>query len=341
MFKEKQRKAQRVTLMATVDKSHRQHITRFEKQSKHDLFDYKNKLQVATAELEKLEKRRQAGETITDRENALMSSLRDKIIDYKQNLQRIESGRDELEYWGNNGDNVIAYYDITRDETSGRCWYNAKGHEEEVDDLDRLNQQSQHLKPKKPTERKVKVVKSASLDMRSFFKVEQPTGEDETTPKSRECKRANPRRQPGEKMEGRGRATPGRKASDSDIDNTDSDGDDNKEDVVRGILTGSTLHFNKAELADTFFAQTDPNYKSKINTMPSRKYCVGCSSRASGVRNEMVLDSRLSMYYCRECGDTEKVVMDTDRQSYKEPMSEQTMSPYKRINHQLEVVKSH
>jgi hypothetical protein len=360
-FKEKQRKTQRVALMATVDRSHRQHINKFEKQVKHDRFDYRNRLQVATKELALFEKRRLAGETITDRDVTRMSRLRDQITEYRQSLSRIEAGHDELEYIIKNGDGIVAYYDITKGENSGN-WQDKP--EDDDDDLDRLNAHMQNSKPKKPTERKVKIVKSASVDMRSFFgnggsstttakKQRVPSTRDSTRVGLSTGKGCNEKARSGAQERRSLRAIRSRttRSFDSDIDSdsdsvvretadsapsSDSDSDtSSSEPKVIGMITGSEIRLSKADLADQFFIRNDPTYKSKITRLAARKFCKACKQDWQGEdpQREMVLDTRQSFYRCRECGDTETVVMDTDRPSYKEPMSDQTMSPYKRINH--------
>jgi hypothetical protein len=284
-FKEKQRKTQRVLQNATVDKSHREHIDKFEKQEKHDRFDYRNRLVISRRELDRFEKVKARGETITDREATHMSRLRDQIREYEQALKRIERGRDELNYFEMNGDTLVAYYQLSQDQMAGH--WSKKNDEGSEDELDRLNNSMQGNKSKRPTVRKIKSVKSASGDIRSFLS---------------SCKSKNK-----EVVE---------------LDPT-----------VRGAISGTPVTLNKSELADDFFSRTDPNYRSKKCRLPQRKCCKACAQDGADV--EMVLVFTMSMYYCRDCGETEHVVMDSEKPSYKEPMGDQTMSPYKRINHQL------
>lgn len=289
-FKEKQRKTQRVLQNATVDKSHREHITKFEKQEKHDRFDYRNRLVIARRELDRFEKVKARGETITDREATHMSRLRDQIRDYERTLERIEYAHDELNYFEQNGDTLLAYYQLSQDQMAGH-WDKKKDEEGSEDELDRLNNSMQSSKPKRPTVRKIKSIKSASGDIRSFLN---------------SCK--------------------SKTKTEVELDPT-----------VRGAITGTNVTLNKSELADDYFSQTDPNYRSKKCHLPPRKCCKACA--ADGDEVEMVLVYTMSMYYCRDCGETEHVVMDSEKPSYKEPMGDQTMSPYKRINHQLRWLK--
>lgn len=284
-FKEKQRKAQRIAQNATVDRSHREHINKFEKQEKYDKFNYKNRLVTSRKELARFEAIKAKGESITDRETTHMSYLRDQIREYERQINRIDKGQDELQYFAENGDNLMAYYQLSQDQMAGH-W--EKKEDESEDELDRLNNSIENSKNKRPpTVRKIKSFKSVSGDICSFLN---------------SCKT--------------------KVKKEIELDPT-----------IKGAISGSLITLNKSELADAFFTQTDPNYRSKKARLMAHKFCKACANEGDDV--EMVLVFTMSMYYCRECGETEHVVMDSEKPSYKEPMGDQTMSPYKRINHQL------
>jgi ribosomal protein L33 len=288
-FKEKQRKTQRVAQNATVDKSHREHINKFEKLEKYDKFNYQNRLVTSRKELARFESIKSKGGSITDRETTHMSYLRDQIRDFERQIKRIDKGQDELQYFEQNGDNLIAYYQLSQDQMAGH-W--GKKHNESEDELDRLNNSNQNSKNKRPpTVRKIKAFKSTSGDICSFLN---------------SCK------------------TKVKKTVELDP-------------TIKGTISGNQITLNKSELADAFFTQTDPNYRSKKARLIAHKYCKSCGEKGDEI--EMVLVFTMSMYYCRECGETEHVVMDSEKPSYKEPMGDQTMSPYKRINHQLRWLK--
>lgn len=298
-FKDRQRKTQRIALKVTVDKSHREHMNRFDKLVNHDRYDYRNKHIVAVKELSRFEDRLHRGDIITEKDAAHMSRLRDQIEEYKTLIARIDDGTDELDYFEKNGDTLMAYYDVTKDEMAGH-WNH--GMNEEFDDLDRLNAHMQTTKCKKPTIRKVKTVKSASSDIRNFF-AKQTT-------------------------------KPAIASATTETNDDDTCIDSDSDEITKGVISGNELRFNKEDLADDYFTHTDPGYQSKMFRTPARKLCTSADCMAAPQQNEMVLDNARSLYYCRDCGDTEHAVMDNERPSYKEPMSDQTMSPYKRINHQ-------
>ena len=54
--------------------------------------------------------------------------------------------------------------------------------------------------------------------------------------------------------------------------------------------------------------------------------CINCKS-------EMALNHNTGMLNCKGCGMTEKIIIDSDKQSHKDPPKEMTSFSYKRINH--------
>jgi len=59
--------------------------------------------------------------------------------------------------------------------------------------------------------------------------------------------------------------------------------------------------------------------------------CTSCHS-------EMVLNHNAGMLNCNNCGMTERIIVDSDKQSHKEPPKEMTSFSYKRINHLNEIL---
>ncbi len=54
--------------------------------------------------------------------------------------------------------------------------------------------------------------------------------------------------------------------------------------------------------------------------------------------NDMIFSTNDAMLYCKECGNTEFILIDTDRPSYKDPPRESSYYAYKRINHFKELL---
>jgi hypothetical protein len=54
--------------------------------------------------------------------------------------------------------------------------------------------------------------------------------------------------------------------------------------------------------------------------------------------NDMIFSANEAMLYCKACGNTEFILIDTDRPSYKDPPRESSYYAYKRINHFKELL---
>lgn len=89
---------------------------------------------------------------------------------------------------------------------------------------------------------------------------------------------------------------------------------------------------NKQQIYDDYMKITCENYIStKEDETDLFDTCFQCHS-------EMVLNHNTGMLNCNSCGMTEKIIVDSDKQSHKEPPKEMTSFSYKRINHLNEIL---
>lgn len=89
---------------------------------------------------------------------------------------------------------------------------------------------------------------------------------------------------------------------------------------------------NKQKIYDDYMKITCENYiSSKEDETDLFDTCFQCHS-------EMVLNHNTGMLNCNSCGMTEKIIVDSDKQSHKEPPKEMTSFSYKRINHLNEIL---
>ena len=89
---------------------------------------------------------------------------------------------------------------------------------------------------------------------------------------------------------------------------------------------------NKQQIYDDYMKITCDNYVStKEDETDLFDTCFHCHS-------EMVLNHNTGMLNCNSCGMTEKIIVDSDKQSHKEPPKEMTSFSYKRINHLNEIL---
>lgn len=64
----------------------------------------------------------------------------------------------------------------------------------------------------------------------------------------------------------------------------------------------------------------------------------GLADVCNNCHSEIVTNQSTGMLHCTECGKCEKILIDSDKQSHKEPPKEQTNFSYRRINHLNEVL---
>lgn len=89
---------------------------------------------------------------------------------------------------------------------------------------------------------------------------------------------------------------------------------------------------DKQRIYDKYRQVIDPNYVSFAeDEFELFDICFHC-------HNEMVLNHNTGMLNCNNCGNTERIIVDSDKQSHKEPPKEMTSFSYKRINHLNEIL---
>ena len=89
-----------------------------------------------------------------------------------------------------------------------------------------------------------------------------------------------------------------------------------------------TIFKNKKQIMDTYLSIVDKNYVKTINHLSSEEIdmCNKCNE-------PRIFDSTHGVLICPECGVEEKILIDSDTPSYKEPPREITYFAYKKINH--------
>jgi hypothetical protein len=99
-------------------------------------------------------------------------------------------------------------------------------------------------------------------------------------------------------------------------------GKSNQPDI---LSDGGSNPINRGGLYEKYMELVDKNY---IKTFPEEKdvceFC-GCT--------EKQLVSNEGLIYCKQCHNAERLIMEVEKPSYKEPPSEVTYYAYKRMNH--------
>lgn len=89
-----------------------------------------------------------------------------------------------------------------------------------------------------------------------------------------------------------------------------------------------TVFNNKKQIMDTYMSIVDKNYVKTVNNLTTEEIdlCKKCNE-------SRIFDSTHGVLICSKCGVEEKILIDSDTPSYKEPPREITYFAYKKINH--------
>lgn len=114
-----------------------------------------------------------------------------------------------------------------------------------------------------------------------------------------------------------------------DEQNDSSVGEDISEHGKSSIVaaTSEPKKFSKNEIINSYLSLTESNYVNNIDHMNDDiDYCVECNVEKIHYQSEGVI-------VCPNCASIEKILLDSDKPSYKEPPREISYFAYKRINH--------
>jgi ribosomal protein S27AE len=84
---------------------------------------------------------------------------------------------------------------------------------------------------------------------------------------------------------------------------------------------------SRDKLLHQYLQKVNPSYNKKnTDVQDTHGECLDCGQ-------DMIFAVNEAMLYCKECGNTEFILIDSDRPSYKDPPRESSYYAYKRINH--------
>jgi len=84
---------------------------------------------------------------------------------------------------------------------------------------------------------------------------------------------------------------------------------------------------NRDKLLEQYLTKLNPAHRKKVTDADQALgECEECGK-------DMIFAVNEAMLYCKECGTTEFILIDSDRPSYKDPPRESSYYAYKRINH--------
>jgi hypothetical protein len=96
---------------------------------------------------------------------------------------------------------------------------------------------------------------------------------------------------------------------------------------VNDTIENIQPQLSKSEIMDEYLSYTDPNYVKKLAFQNYfEEICQIC-------KEQKIINMMESILICPNCGSEEKILIDSELPSYKEPPREVTYFAYKRINH--------
>lgn len=97
--------------------------------------------------------------------------------------------------------------------------------------------------------------------------------------------------------------------------------------IMHMSTTKPSNHLSRDKILDQYLQKMNPGYIRKTTDFQDTLgECMDCGE-------DMIFAVNEAMLYCKECGNTEFILIDSDRPSYKDPPRESSYYAYKRINH--------
>lgn len=101
--------------------------------------------------------------------------------------------------------------------------------------------------------------------------------------------------------------------------------------IERTVKKSDKKVLRRDVLLDNYLHKIYPGHSRKSNELSDTLGECECG-------DDMIFSANEAMFYCKNCGNTEFILIDTDRPSYKDPPRESSYYAYKRINHFKELL---
>lgn len=298
MFKDKSNKLKYITNVRTLDELHHNYLAKIDEQ-KSNLPKKRKKLMDLENELEKLEKSKELGST---NDIKIKSNLKTEIRSLQDQILNDESNTDVLDYISRVGDIVLGYYNIANSYDTYDT--NDKNNDETNETIDSETEliditeieQANHF-PKES-------------DQKGIYISDKLKYLNHLSQKTRKIKKPVKKRRIVQDV-----------MSAKSILNffpTDNQSE-NSEQTTHVFL-------NKATLQDKYLMLIDKSYACDKVKIEKVIYCTNCKIEKTLFQSE-------GSYVCKNCGETEHIIMESEIPSHKELSNEKQKYPYKKINH--------
>lgn len=297
-FRYKPDKIKYLTSINTLDTTHRKFVSEFETRRK-KLNLLKTELNTYQEQLNELEKLNLQETNENDLNNIKKRSfLKSKIKDLERDIYDIDNNVSELEYYSNTNDILLDYY------ADSQILENENNNNNDTEHSDATDETTEETTNKS-------ISKLEELNLLSQQK-----------------------RKP--------KKTTRRRVRKADVKNTKSILDffngstpaEPVKDIVQSEIKTATeiekIVSNKATLFDNYMSIIDKTYINK-NKRATIKTCTNCNIEKTLIQSE-------GSYVCKQCGEVEHVIVESEVPSHKEGACEKVHYPYKRLNHLCESV---
>jgi hypothetical protein len=311
-FKSKPSKVKYLSNVKTLDELHRTYLTKLDEKVK-DIPSKKDKLATFEKTLVELETNTEIDSTDKIK---LRSTIRCQIQKLEDEIVKTQNNSELLEYISKAGELLVNYYNIT------------SGNSYNVDENNNVIQNNNEI-------RDVSYITNSHLDKKNINiskdsndSTIETLSESSNILTSEKLKLLNEQSQKTRKVK-----KPVRKRR---IIHYNSIGKSilqflpvNNESTIEHKETmpnDTQLIINRATLQDKYLMLIDKNYACEKVKTDKIIYCTHCKIEKTLFQSE-------GCYVCKNCGETEHIIMESEIPSHKELANEKQKYPYKKINH--------
>lgn len=294
-FKHRSDKHKYLSTVQTVDELHKTYLSKLD-DKRGSLPDKKEQLSKLLKSLNELENSN--GQELYD-PNLLKkkSNLKSQIYDLKMEIKKIEDNSEIMDYISKTGNILVTYY------TGGKSQYNVA--DEPTDDVINFSELTETSETKvAPSIQKEPIDKLAELNLKS-----QQSRKVKNAVKKRKISHQSP-------------------TANTILSYFANQSDQCSERQVQPQQAQAQAKptLNKALLQEKYLYLTDKGYACSKSKVSKVVYCTHCNI-------EKILCQSDACYVCKECGETEYILIENETTTHKGDVEKQQKYPYKKVNH--------
>lgn len=293
-FKHRSDKHKYLSTVQTVDELHKTYLSKLD-DKRGSLPDKKEQLSNLLKSLDELENKN-LQELYDQNLLKTKSNLKSQISDLKMEIKKIEGNSEIMDYISKTGNILVNYY------TCGKSQYNVA--DEPIDDVINFSELTETSSEFKiiPDVKKEPVDKLAELNLKS-----QQLRKIKNAVKKRKIPHQAP-------------------SANTILSYFASQTDPIDRQIQPQQLLQPKPTLNKALLQEKYLYLTDKGYACSKSKVSKIVYCTHCNI-------EKILCQSDACYVCKECGETEYILIENETCTHKGDIEKQQKYPYKKVNH--------